>query len=184
VLFPLVARAFGLIATIIGIMVVTRNLRIPSTDESIEPGILCPSILAAVFFYFTTMWLLGNIWFFYAGLIGIALSLAFVYITIYYTDYGHRPVATIASAPDRSGDECYCRISVGLEATAVPAIAIGVALMLSYLCGQMSGVPYGGLYGTAIATMGMLAPVPTSSPWTRSGQSSTMQWYRRDEWCR
>jgi K(+)-stimulated pyrophosphate-energized sodium pump len=47
--------------------------------------------------------------------------------------------------------------AVGLEATAIPAIAIGIALILSFMCGELSGVANGGLYGTAIATMGMLA---------------------------
>jgi K(+)-stimulated pyrophosphate-energized sodium pump len=159
VLFPLIARAFGLIATIIGIMVVTeKSANTENPMKALNRGYYVTSILAAVFFYFTTMWLLGNIWFFYAGLIGIGLSLAFVYITMYYTDSGHRPVGTIASASQTGpATNVIAGFSVGLEATAVPAIAIGVALMLSFICGEMSGVPYGGLYGTAIATMGMLS---------------------------
>jgi K(+)-stimulated pyrophosphate-energized sodium pump len=159
VLFPLVARAFGLIATIIGIMVVTeKSANTENPMKALNRGYYVTSILAAIFFYFVTMWLLGNIWFFYAGLIGIGLSLAFVYITMYYTDSGHRPVGSIADA-SRTGPatNVIAGFSVGLEATAVPALAIGVALILSFKCGEMSGVPYGGLYGTAIATMGMLA---------------------------
>ena len=159
VLFPLVARAFGLIATIVGILVVTeKGADTHYPMKALNKGYFVTSLLSAIFFYFVTMWLLGNIWFFYAGLIGIALSLAFVYITIYYTDYGHRPVSDIARASQTGpATNIIVGFSVGLEATAVPAIAIGIALLLSFTCGQMSGVPYGGLYGTAIATMGMLA---------------------------
>jgi K(+)-stimulated pyrophosphate-energized sodium pump len=54
-------------------------------------------------------------------------------------------------------------ISIALECTALPTIVISAALLFSYHCGLWSGVtnaqgePIGGLYGTALATMGMLA---------------------------
>jgi K(+)-stimulated pyrophosphate-energized sodium pump len=159
VLFPLVVRAFGLIATIIGILAVTEtgaDTHYPM--KALNRGYFITSGMATVFFYFVTLWLLGNIWFFYAGLVGICLSIAFVYITIYYTDYGHGPVSDIANASQTGpATNIIVGFAVGLEATAVPAIAIGIALMLSYEFGQLSGVAHGGLYGTAIATMGMLA---------------------------
>jgi K(+)-stimulated pyrophosphate-energized sodium pump len=159
VLFPLVARAFGLIATIIGIFSVTEKSA--DTDNpmaALNRGYYVTAILATILFYGATMWMLNNVWFFYAGVIGILLSLAFVYITLYYTDYGHRPVDTIADA-SRTGPatNIIAGIAVGYETTAIPAVAIGLSLIGSYYCGVMSGVPNGGLYGTAIATMGMLA---------------------------
>jgi K(+)-stimulated pyrophosphate-energized sodium pump len=159
VLFPLVARAFGLVATIIGILVVTEKSA--DTDNpmtALNRGYYVTAILATIFFYGATMWMLQNVWFFFAGLIGILLSLAFVYITLYYTDYGYRPVNTIVEA-SRTGPatNIIAGVSVGFETTAVPAIAIGLSLIGSYFCGVASGVPNGGLYGTAIATMGMLA---------------------------
>jgi len=40
----------------------------------------------------------------------------------------------------------------------MPAIVISVALLSSYYFGKITGLPNGGLYGTAVATMGMLAP--------------------------
>jgi K(+)-stimulated pyrophosphate-energized sodium pump len=159
ILFPLVARAFGLIATIIGVLVVTeKSADTENPMDALNRGYYVTCVLAALFFYGTTMWLLGNVWFFYAGLVGIALSLAFVYITLYYTDYGHRPVQSIADS-SRTGPatNIISGMSVGLETTAVPAIAIGLALILAFKCGELSGIPNGGLYGTAIATMGMLA---------------------------
>ena len=39
--------------------------------HALNRGYYVTSILAAIFFYFVTMWLLGNIWFFYAGLIHV-----------------------------------------------------------------------------------------------------------------
>jgi K(+)-stimulated pyrophosphate-energized sodium pump len=160
VLFPLVARAFGLIATMIGILFVTPKAAMTGHPmKALNRGYFVTAILSAIFFYITTLWLLGgNIWFFYAGLVGIGLSIAFIYITLYYTDYGHRPVDSIADASITGpATNIISGFAVGLETTAVSAIAIGIALIVSYQFGVMSGVPNGGLYGTAIATMGMLA---------------------------
>ena len=157
VLFPLVARAFGIIASIIGIFAVR-----PSEDEdpmaALNKGFFVTTILAALLFYVATMWMLNNIWFFYAGLVGLLLALAMLYITQYYTEHKYRPVQEIARASQTgSATNMLAGFAVGLECTALPIIAISIALMASYYCGTNSGVPNGGLYGTAIATMGMLA---------------------------
>ena len=160
VLFPLVARAFGLIATMIGIMFVTPKAAMSGSPmHALNRGYFVTAIFSGIFFYITTLWLLGgNLWFFYAGLVGIALSIVFIYITLYYTDYGHRPVDSIAnSSVTGPATNIISGFAVGLETTAISAIAIGIALIVSYTFGVMSGVPNGGIYGTAIATMGMLA---------------------------
>jgi len=46
---------------------------------------------------------------------------------------------------------------VGMETTGPTAILVSVALVTSYWLGESSGIAGGGFYGTAIATMGMLA---------------------------
>ncbi len=157
VLFPLVARAFGIIASIIGIFAVR-----PSENEdpmaALNKGFFVTTILAALLFYVATMWMLNNVWFFYAGLVGLLLAFAMLYITQYYTEHKYRPVQEIARASQTgSATNMLAGFAVGLECTALPIIAISMALLASYYCGMNSGVPNGGLYGTAIATMGMLA---------------------------
>jgi K(+)-stimulated pyrophosphate-energized sodium pump len=77
---------------------------------------------------------------------------------MYYTDSGHRPVRDIAEASKTgAATNIISGFAVGLETTAAPAIAIVISLILAFKCGEWSGVPHGGLYGTAIATMGMLS---------------------------
>jgi K(+)-stimulated pyrophosphate-energized sodium pump len=92
-----------------------------------------------------------------AGFVGIALSVAFLRVTLYYTDHHYRPVQDIANASETgAGTNLIMGFSVGLETTAIPAILIGASLLLSYWCGTMTGIAQGGLYGTAVATIGML----------------------------
>ncbi|MDD1718502.1 MAG: sodium/proton-translocating pyrophosphatase, partial [Methanoregulaceae archaeon] len=161
ILFPLVVGAFGLIATIIGIFTVTeKSAEGDDPMKALYRGYYVTAFLTAIFLYGATMWLLKNIWFFYAGLVGIALSLVFVALTLYYTDHKYRPVKEIAEASKTGpATNIISGFAVALETTALPAIAIGVALILSYQCGLNTGYPYGGLFGTAVATIGMLASV-------------------------
>jgi K(+)-stimulated pyrophosphate-energized sodium pump len=157
ILFPLVARSFGLIASAIGIMAVQ-----PSETEdpmkALNRGYYVTVILATIGFWIATKIMLDNMWFFWAGLVGIVMSLLFVYITQYYTEHKYRPVKEIVEASKTGpATNIIAGLAVGLENTGLPIIVISVALLLSYTLGNMSGIEHGGLYGTAIATMGMLA---------------------------
>jgi len=163
IMFPLVVRAFGLVATIIGIMTVKLKNENENPMTALNRGYYITSILAAVVFYFTTKWLLGNILFFYAGLVGLATSILIVWITVYYTEsdpffFKNSPVRKIAKASlTGHATNIISGFAVAMEATVLPVIVLSVALLASFKLGAMSGISHGGLYGTAIATMGMLA---------------------------
>ena len=49
-------------------------------------------------------------------------------------------------------------IDVGIESTALQILTISIAIISSYFLGHFSGLHNGGLFGTAVATMGMLGP--------------------------
>ena len=79
--------------------------------------------------------MLGNNWgyFFACGVVGIVLSIAIVYITQYYTAGSYRPVREIAKASETGpATNIITGISVGMETTAAPVIAIAVALLTAY----------------------------------------------------
>jgi K(+)-stimulated pyrophosphate-energized sodium pump len=161
ILFPLVARSFGLLASIVGILL-AKARKNEDPMKALNRGYYVACILAAILFYYATMMMLGTpeqaIWFFYAGMVGLVMSVVFVFITQYYTEYRYRPVRSIAEASKTGpATNIITGFSVALENTALPIIVIAFSLILSYNFGIMSGVPNGGLYGTAIATMGMLA---------------------------
>ncbi|MCG3118510.1 MAG: K(+)-stimulated pyrophosphate-energized sodium pump [bacterium] len=162
-MFPLVVRALGLLASIIGIMVVsTREDGDPM--QALNRGYYVTTILAAIGFGVGCKWLLAsaqaphawlNFWF--CGLIGLATAMAFVYITQYYTEYKYRPVKEIAEASQTGpATTIISGFAVALECTALPVVVISVAIIGSYYLGQTSGLPHAGLFGTAVATMGML----------------------------
>ncbi len=165
-MFPLVARAFGIVASIIGIMMVKLD-----KEEKMDPmqalnrGYYFAVVLAMAAFGGATYWLLNspaapNAWwhFFLCGIIGVLTSVAFVYITQYYTEYRYRPVQSIAEASKTGpATNIIAGIGVGFECTWMPILVMGAALLGSYYLGATSGLPHAGLFGTAVATMGMLA---------------------------
>ncbi|MCK6562644.1 sodium-translocating pyrophosphatase [candidate division KSB1 bacterium] len=162
-LFPLVARAFGLIASIIGIMVVhTKEDGDPM--HALNRGYYLTTVLAALGFGAGCYWLLDSpqapqAWwhFWLCGLIGLATAMAFVYLTQYYTEYKYRPVREIARASlTGPATNIITGLAVALECTALPVVVISVAIIASYHLGQSSGLSHAGLFGTAVATMGML----------------------------
>src|SRR5437870_2585230 len=162
-LFPLVARAFGLVASIIGVLLVKAR-----EDEdpmhALNRGYMWTAVLAAAGFVGGTYWLLNPpafpaAWWHFAlcGVIGIATSIAFVYITQYYTEYRYRPVKTIAAASVTGpATNIIAGFAVALECTALPTFTISAAIIASYKLGASSGLTHAGLFGTAVATMGML----------------------------
>ncbi|MFH1758959.1 MAG: sodium-translocating pyrophosphatase [Patescibacteria group bacterium] len=159
IIFPLVARAFGLIASVIGVMTV-RIKEDEDPMKGLNRGYFLTTILATIGFALAAYLLLGEywLWFFFAGLVGILTSVAFVFITQYYTEYRYRPVKEIAKASQTgSATNIISGCAVGLESVGLPVIVISLALFSSYILGNLSGLPHGGLYGTAAATMGMLA---------------------------
>jgi K(+)-stimulated pyrophosphate-energized sodium pump len=161
-LFPLVARAFGLLASIVGIFFVhTREDRDPM--QALNRGYYLAATLAIAGFFVATRWLLYNpsapdAWwkFFLCGIIGVLTSVAFVYITQYYTEYRYRPVREIAEASQTGpATNVIAGFSVGFECVLLPVLTISAAILASYKIGAWA-LPGAGLFGTAVATMGML----------------------------
>jgi K(+)-stimulated pyrophosphate-energized sodium pump len=184
IIFPLVVRGFGIFAGIVGLFSarVGGGAGADVTDTAalaaLNRGYYVVSILSAIAMMGVAMLMLPDvgIWFGLAGLVGIATSIAFVYITQYYTAGSYRPVREIADAA-RTGPATtiISGIAIGFETTFLPTIVISIALGLSYWLGTM-GNPLGqgnateitagvfkinpqiaaGVFGTAVATMGML----------------------------
>ncbi len=191
ILFPLVVRAFGLIASAIGLLYIRPSVVVePDKAAGRDPGEIAMTQLSygylitcglSIFGVFLGSYLLLNganvkandgipswVWFGLAGTTGIALSIAFVYITQYYTAGTWRPVREIAAATlTGSATTIITGIAVGFECVALPILAICAALGLSFFLGSQVSIPIsvatnpgvisvGGIFGTAVATMGML----------------------------
>jgi len=165
VFFPLIIHSLDLIVSSVGIMAT-----VPSGQEdplrAMTRGMLVSLVLAIIGFFFVTRTMLStpiapNAWYHYCGcgIVGLLVSFCLIKITQYYTDYNYGPVKKIARASETGhGTNVIAGFGVGMESTAMPAIVICIGLYTSYSLGASSGLPrhIAGLFGTAVATMGML----------------------------
>src|SRR5512146_1719590 len=108
IFFPLVVRGFGLLATIVAIFFV-RGSETENPMNMLNRGYWVTTILSAVGLAIATYVMMNTngtaanglpvwVWFFLAGCVGLLTSIAFVYITQYYTAGTFRPVREIAEA--------------------------------------------------------------------------------------
>jgi K(+)-stimulated pyrophosphate-energized sodium pump len=168
IVFPLVARGFGVLASVVGVYTV-RAREEESPMAALNRGYLITTVLAALLFGFAAWamlqplssgsadsWTWARYW--ACGLAGMVTAFLYVWITQYYTEAKYRPVREIARASETGpATNIISGFSVGLEATWLPIIVVSGALLVSYWLGESTRIPNGGLYGTAIATMGMLS---------------------------
>ena len=169
IFFPLVVRAFGLVSTIVAMFFI-RGREDENPMNILNRGYWVTTILSAASLALVTNVMMNTngatgdngiptwIYFFGCGVVGLATSVAFVYITQYYTAGSYRPVREIAEASKTGpATNIISGVAVGFETTAVTAITIGIALLASNWLGAHSGLgSVGGVFGTAVATMGML----------------------------
>jgi len=159
IFFPLIVLAFGLLASIVGVLVVRPGAQVGDPMSVLNRGFYATAALSAVFLVALTFIVLpaGQLRFAICGLFGILMSIAFVYITQYYTSGSYRPVIQIAEASKTGpATNIIQGLAIGFETTAAPAITISITLLAAYKLGASTGVESGGIFGTALATMGML----------------------------
>ncbi len=169
ILFPLIVLAINLIASIVGVFVVkTREEEDPM--HALNRGFYVTSALALLGFAGAVYTMLNGplvkpLWLLGCGVVGLITSFLFVWITEYYTESRYRPVQSIATASlTGPATNIISGLAVGMETPAMPVVVISAALLLSYYFGvqglhDVAGISdYAkGIYGTAIATMGMLS---------------------------
>ncbi len=171
-IFPLIARALGIFATLVGMPFVKLNeAEAKHPMKALRKGLMVTTIVAGALFLVATVFFLGSIFLFFCLLSGLAASVAIDYITDYYTGRDRGPVIKIARASETgSATNIITGLAVGLETVALPIVSLVIALIASYWFGTQFALSWnvghpasqitpfiGGIYGTTLATMGMLA---------------------------
>jgi len=161
ILYPLALGGVTIFATIIGIFFVKVGQG-GGIMTALYKGLFVAGGIAAIAFFPVTSSIMDGVGgvsglsYYLAALIGLAVTLALVFITDYYTSKSYKPVKAIAKASETGhATNIIAGLAVGMEATAWPVVVIGGAILLSYwICG---GAASGGLYGVAVAAVSMLS---------------------------
>jgi K(+)-stimulated pyrophosphate-energized sodium pump len=161
IFYPLALGGVTVFATIIGILFVKVS---PGGGimAALYKGLFVAGGIAAVAFYPMTTQIMDGVGgvsglnYYIAALVGLAVTLALVFITDYYTSKSYAPVQYIAKASETGhATNVIAGLAVGMQATAAPVVVIAAAILGSFwICG---GAESGGLYGVAVAAVSMLS---------------------------
>lgn len=149
VLFAFLLAAAGIVASIIGNMFVKGNEK-SDPHKTLNFATYLASavliILAGIFSY----WLLEDIKPFFAVISGLVVGLVIGYLTEVYTSDHYKHVKYIAEQSETgSATTIISGLSVGMKSTALPLIVIATGIIVAY--------QFAGLYGIALAAVGMLS---------------------------
>ena len=151
VILPLILAALGVISSIIG----TYFVRVTkgNAQHALDKGIWASSIIMTLFSFIVIRYIIPNpngLNIFYSMISGLIAGIVIGIVTEYYTSDTKKPTQQVAEAAKTgSGTNIIQGLSVGMLSTLIPVLAICAAILVSY--------HFSGVYGIAIAAVGMLS---------------------------
>ena len=162
IMLPLLIAGAGIIASIISMFFVR-------TGETIEQGVLLwalrrgifsAAIITAIISFIIVNYYFGAeyIGIFFSILTGLIAGVCVGLITEYFTSEKYPPTRSIAeNAKTGHATVIIKGFAVGMQSTAIPILIIAIAIPASYFLAGGLISPILGLYGIAIAAVGMLS---------------------------
>jgi K(+)-stimulated pyrophosphate-energized sodium pump len=155
VLFAMALASTGILASIVGAFFVKGDA---DPQKSLNKGTLVSSLLTMAAAAFLSQAMLGSFRPFVAIMAGLVVGLSIAKITEMFTSSDYAPVKRIAKESETGAStNIIGGLSVGMMSTAAPIIVIAVGILVAYYVAGGTVEPTKGLYGIALAAVGMLS---------------------------
>lgn len=172
ILAPMLIAAVGVLLSVISIFVVRtkegagmgqllKSMSLGTNLAAVLSGIATFGILALVFGTQDSSW-----WHFSLSVVsGLLAGVIIGKSTEYYTSHSYKPTQKLSeSSQTGPATVIISGVGLGMRSTAIPVVTIAAAIILAFLCATgfnaditAEGVLSTGLYGVAIAAVGMLS---------------------------
>ncbi len=150
--YPLLIAAMGIFSSIIALSFVRSE---KNAYTAMRNGLFGSAIIFAVLAFITTHYTMPNLDPFYAILVGLVDGIIIGLATEYFTSDQRLPVKKIAEASTTgAATELIQGLSIGMMSVFIPILATAVAMILAH--------NYYGVYGVALAAVGMLSTLGIS----------------------
>ena len=148
-IFPLALSAVGIIAAIIGCFFVKGDEN-SNPHKALKTGTYVASAIVVILSIVMSIWFFGSFNLAISIIAGLIVGVIIGIITERYTSSDYRSVKKIADQSETGpATTIISGLAVGMESTAAPIILISIGILVAYA--------FGGLYGIALAAVGMLS---------------------------
>ncbi|MCQ2550623.1 MAG: sodium-translocating pyrophosphatase [Clostridia bacterium] len=149
ILFPMILAALGIVASIIGILLV-RGKEGTNPAKSLDAGTYISGVIVVIGAVLLSKAMLDSYTYAFAIIAGLAVGIAIGKVTEIYTAAEYASVKKIADQSQTgAATTIISGLGVGMMSTLWPIIFIAVAIFIAYY--------FAGIYGIALAAVGMLS---------------------------
>ncbi len=154
-LYPLVIAALGLLSSIIGTFFV-RGDKNPARSLKIGTYVASGAVLIGSIVLSKVM--LGNYYYGVTIVAGLIVGVLIGYFTEVYTSDAYKSVKKIAKQSETgAATNIISGIATGFQSTAITILFICIGIFVAFFFGNKVGGVSGGIYGIALAAVGMLS---------------------------
>ncbi|MHA1838675.1 MAG: sodium-translocating pyrophosphatase, partial [Candidatus Ranarchaeia archaeon] len=163
VIFPLLSASIGILASILGIIIV-RRIKCKNPIMVFAVGLMSTGVIAGAVLYPLVMVFLGDVRLYWAGLTGLAASLLIGLISVYYTNQDFRPVKRLTIGSIRGAPINIIEgLSLAFESPILPVLLIAATIVAAYVISGSS------IYGVAMANIGIDLTIGMIMAWDAYG---------------
>ena len=162
VLFPLLLSAVGVLSSLIGIIYV-KLYKGDNPQKALNGGSAISGVIVIVVGFILCKYMIGDMRIFIPIVAGLIVGLLIGKITEIYTSADYKSVKLIADESKTGpATNIIAGLSVGMKSTVAPILLIVIGIIVSYFAIGGSSNSELGLYGIALAAVGMLATTATT----------------------